>query len=110
MPLDVNRRRVVGAALLIVGLVAAFVAGQHYPTHRARHYQKFGDTRYLYDPQIGKLCSPLPPRPKPPEPVDLSGGLAPIAPPRLAAQYPIGSPQKQEVKTSAELIPSCGTE
>jgi len=42
------------AAVLLLG--AGFLIGRHFPSH---HFERFGDSAYLYDTSSGKMCNPF---------------------------------------------------
>jgi hypothetical protein len=60
MQFDGNKGTAVFVALVLIACTAGFgsgwLVGRHYPVHG---FQRYGETRYLFDSVTGKLCDPL---------------------------------------------------
>jgi hypothetical protein len=50
------KRTLLAVVCVVLAFIGGFALGRHFPVH---HYQRFGDTRFVFDTATGKICDPV---------------------------------------------------
>jgi hypothetical protein len=50
------RSLLIASAVAVLAFGAGLLTGRQFPAH---HYQRFGESKYLYDVSTGKVCAPF---------------------------------------------------